>query len=64
MYVNWMASDHAKLLAEINRRDMETDNTAIKALISTVRPIVEGHLKKAREMSFDYSGTNSFRDRE
>jgi len=59
MYLEWMATDHAKLLDEIDRHDHRTDNADIKALISTIRPTVEGHLNRARDYRFDYSG-NSF----
>lgn len=60
MYVGWMAADHAKLLMEINRRDQETENPEIKALIATIRPIVERHLHRARDWSFSYSGNMDF----
>ena len=50
MYVSMMASDHAKLLAEINRCDMDTSNDAIKTIISNVRPQVERHLGHARDL--------------
>lgn len=55
IYVQWMANDHANLLAEINRRDAETDNSDIKALIATVRPVVEEHLRRSRDWKFDLS---------
>jgi len=60
MYVQDMAADHAMLLDEINRRDAVTDNSDIKALISSVRPTVEHHLDRARTWKFDYNGMNKF----
>ncbi len=53
MYVNWMTTDHAKLLEEMNRRSAETDNSDIKALIASARPVVEDHLRRSRDWKFD-----------
>jgi predicted outer membrane protein len=54
-YIQDMAQDHAMLLKEINRRDTETDNPDVKAIIEKVRPIVERHLDWARNWSLDYN---------
>jgi predicted outer membrane protein len=60
MYVSMMATDHAMLLAEINRCDRDTSDDAIKTIISTVRPTVEMHLNHARDLKMRYQFQSAF----